>query len=71
MKRLLKQSLAGLLSVLMLLTLLPSTVFAAPSDSPFENAGGDGTQEDPYRIETVDQLKAFRDYINNEESDGS
>lgn len=31
-------------------------------------AGGDGSQEDPYRISTLEQLKAFRDSVNGGES---
>ena len=50
MKHTLRQYLAGLLAVLLLLTLLPTAVFAEPATVPFENAGGSGTEEDPYLI---------------------
>ena len=69
MKHIVKKWLAGILSVVMVFSLLP--VMASAEDAPFSNDGGSGTDGDPYRIATKEQLAAFRDYINNDSGHGA
>ena len=53
--------LAVFLALAMTLSLLPTSALAV-ENSTF--ADGDGTSSNPYQIATVDQLKAFRDSVN-------
>lgn len=58
-----KRILTILLTLMMILTVLPgNVVFAETASNIFD--GGTGTQEDPYRIKTLEQLEAFRDSVN-------
>lgn len=59
-----KKLLATLLSLTMLATLLPTAAFAAGG-----TLSGSGTETDPYLIEDADDLAAFRDAVNDGESD--
>ena len=52
-----KRMLSLLLVLVMLLGLLPTAALAAP-------ASGSGTEADPYRIATAEDLAAFRDAVN-------
>ena len=55
-----KRKLLIILMALGLLALLPATALA---DDIF--ASGEGTADDPFVIETVEQLAAFRDRVNS------
>lgn len=53
-----KRMVSLLLVLVMLLGLLPTAALAAPA------GGGSGTEADPYRIATAEDLAAFRDEVN-------
>ena len=55
-----KRKLLTALLAVAILALLPATALA---DDIF--ADGNGTENDPYIIETVEQLEAFRDSVND------
>lgn len=57
---------AFLLSLVMVLSVLPADMVYAESGSSIF-AGGSGTENDPYRIETLKQLEDFRDDVNSGE----
>ncbi len=67
-----KRFISVLLAVGMVFGLLPAAVGADQPDgmkeiaasAEFVGSGGDGTDEDPYLISNLDDLEAFRDYIN-------
>ena len=54
------------LSILLTLSLLAGLTvgLALPASAASGYAGGSGTQSDPYRIATAQQLAAFRDQVN-------
>ena len=58
-----------LLAVGMVFALLPAAVWAV--GEPFLNNGGDGAEDSPYEINDLEQLEAFRDYINADDDGGS
>ncbi len=61
-----KKLLAVLLSVAMLLSIMPMQAIALDATSNAESifTSGDGTEESPYLISTLAELKAFRDSVN-------
>ncbi|MBQ6159714.1 MAG: S-layer homology domain-containing protein [Oscillospiraceae bacterium] len=62
-----KRTIAKLLALLMLFSLLPQPVFSAHHETTLADGiqlSGSGTEEDPYLIYTLAELEAFRDTIN-------
>ena len=54
----------------MVLAMIPA--FSLTASAAFEGAnGGNGTDGSPYEINTLDQLEAFREYINADDDGGS
>ena len=68
MKQVLRRWLAGLLSVIMLFGLLPSSVYATPSAGFTSAESGSGRDSDPYIIASADQLAALSAFVNSGES---
>ena len=64
-----KRIMGVFLAVGMVFALLPAAVWAV--GEPFLNNGGDGTEDSPYEINDLEQLEAFRDYINADDDGGS
>ena len=54
-----KRALSLLMAVIMVVSLLPTAVWAADG-----TLSGSGTEADPYLIASADDLKAFRDKVN-------
>ena len=65
MKQVLRRWLAGLLSVIMLFGLLPSSVYATPSAGFTSAESGTGEEGNPYIIASADQLAALSEYVNS------
>ena len=63
-----KRIMGVFLAVGMVFALLPAAVWAV--GEPFLNNGGNGTEDSPYEIATLEQLEAFRDYINADDDGG-
>ena len=63
-----KRIMGVFLAVGMVFALLPAAAWA--EEAPFKNNGGDGTEDSPYEIATLEQLEAFRDYINADADGG-
>ena len=59
MKKQLKKSLSLLLTLVMVLSLLPTAALAATAITPTTPAGS-GTSADPYRIGTAEELYGFQ-----------
>lgn len=59
-----KRALSLLMAVIMVVSLLPTAVWAADETL----SGGTGAADDPYLIATADDLKAFRDKVNAEDN---
>lgn len=57
-----KKLLSFIISLAMFLSILPINHISVSAAS---FAGGSGTEADPYTIATLDQLKSFRDDVNN------
>lgn len=59
-----KKSLAMLLSILMLFSVLPASVFtASAATNPIEGATGTGTEADPFIVDTFDELYEAFGYV--------
>lgn len=67
-----KRIISVLLALVMVFALLPAIAWAAEADgvakiaasAEFVGSGGNGTEDKPYLISILDDLEAFRDYIN-------
>ncbi|MBO4928817.1 MAG: bacterial Ig-like domain-containing protein, partial [Clostridia bacterium] len=68
MKKQLKKSLSLLLTLVMVLSLLPTAALAATAITPTTPAGS-GTSADPYRIGTAEELYGFAKIVNDGDTD--
>jgi len=68
MKKQLKKSLSLLLTLVMVLSLLPTAALAATTITPTPPAGS-GTSADPYRIGTAEELYGFVKIVNDGDTD--
>ena len=68
MKKQLKKSLSLLLTLVMVLSLLPTMALAATAITPTTPAGS-GTSADPYRIGTAEELYGFAKIVNDGDTD--